>query len=198
MLCAHVDDLHCSADPSLEDSLLFKLLALLPVAKEKRGDFIYCGLHISTQLDENGLVTFILVHQRTYIDMIVPMEISHSSGSHDRCLERQEHSDYRGIVGALLWASTLTRPDDAYRICKLSQQTGAPTERHAIQASKLLNTMKKQVVVLRYAGLTGELRLKGCHASRRRNAEDGRTVGGWIWVLSAEDASAKERFSRLQ
>ena len=143
MLCAHVDDLYCFTDPSFEDSLLVKLRALFPVGKEKKGDFIYCGLQVSTELDGNGKVTSILVDQWTYIDKILPMEISPSTGSQNRCLERQEHSYYRGIVGALLWASTSMRPDDAYRICKLSEQTGAPTERHAIQANKLLNTMKK-------------------------------------------------------
>ena len=44
MLCAHVEHLYCSADPSIEDSLLVKLQAMFPVGKEKRGDFIYCGL----------------------------------------------------------------------------------------------------------------------------------------------------------
>ena len=198
MLCAHVDDLYCSAHPSFEESLLVKLRALFPVGKEKRGNFIYCGLQVSTELDDNGQLTSVLVDQRTYIDKIVPMEISHSTGSQDRCLEQQEHSDYREIVGALLWASTSTRPDHAYTICKLSQQTGAPTERHAIQANKLLNTMKKQALVLQYPRLTGELRLIGYHDSSWRNVEDGRTVGGWIWVLSATDESGKEKFSPLQ
>ena len=161
MLCAHLDHLYCSADPSFEKSLLVKRRALFPVGKEKRGDFIYCGLQVSTELDDNGQLTSILVNQRTYIDKIVPIEISHTTGSQDRCFEQQEHSDYRGIVGALLWASTSTHPDHAYRICKLSQQTGAPTESHAIQANKLLNTIKKQTLVLRYPRLTGELRLIG-------------------------------------
>ena len=94
MLCAHVDDLYCSADPSFEEPLLVKLRALFPVGKEKRRDFIYCGLQVSTELDDNGQLTSILVDQRTYIDKIVPMEISHTTGSQDRCLEQQEHSDY--------------------------------------------------------------------------------------------------------
>ena len=198
MLCAHVDDLYCSADPSFEDSLLVKLGALFPVVKEKRGDFIYCGLPVSTEPDENGQVTSIMLEQRAYIDKIVPKEISHSTGSHNRCLERQEHSNYRGIVGALLWVSTSTRPDHAYRICKLSQQTGVPMERHTIQTNKLLKPMKKQALVLRYPQLTGALRLIGYHDSSWGNAEDGHTVGGWIWVLSAKDASGKEMFSPLQ
>ena len=109
-----------------------------------------------------------------------------------------KNNQIRGIVGALLWASTSTRPDHAYRICKLSQQFGAPTERHAIQANKLLNTMKKQTLVLRCPRLTGELRLIGYHDSSWGNAEDGRTVGGWICVLSAEDEFGKEKFSPLQ
>ena len=133
---------------------------------------------VSTELHDNGQLTSILVDQRTYIDKIVPMEISHTTGSQDRCLEQQEHSDYRGIVEALLWASTSTRRDHADGICQLSQQTGAPTERHAIQANKLLNTMKKKTPVLRYPQLTGELRLIGYHDSSWGNAEDGRTVGG--------------------
>ena len=81
MLCAHVNDLYCSADPSIEDLLLVKLLALFPVGKERRRDFTYCGLQVSTELDKNGQVTSILEDQRTYIEKIVPMEISHSTGS---------------------------------------------------------------------------------------------------------------------
>ena len=198
MWCAHVDDLYCSAHPSFEDSLLVKLRALFPVGKEKRGDFIYCGLEVSTELDDNGQLTSILVDQRTYIDKIVPMEISQRTGSQDRCLEQQEHSDYRGIVGALLWASTSTHSDHAYRICNLSEQIAAPREGHAVQANKLLNTMKKQTLVLRYPRLTGELRLIGYHDSSWGNAEDGRTVAGWIWVLAAKDESEKEKFLPLQ
>ena len=102
------------------------------------------------------------------------------------------------MVAAQLWAWTSTRPDHAYRISKLSQQSGAPTERHAIQANKLSKTMKKQALVLRYPGLTGELRLMGYHDSSSGNAEDGCTMGGWIWLLSAKDASGKERFLPLQ
>ena len=49
MLCAHLDDLYCSADLLIEDSLLVKLRALFPVGKEKRGDFIYCRLQVSTE-----------------------------------------------------------------------------------------------------------------------------------------------------
>ena len=198
MLCAHVDDLYSPADQSIEDSLLVKMRALFTVLKEKRGDFIYCGLLISTHLDDSGQVTSILVDQRTYIDKIGPMEICHSTGSQDRFLEGQEQSDYRGIVGALLWTSASSRPDRAYDICKLSQQNGAPNERHAIQANKLLNTMKKQALVVQYPRLTGELRLIGYHDSSSRNAQDGRAVEGWIWVLSAKDASGKEGFSPLQ
>ena len=52
--------------------------------------------------------------------------------------------------------------------------------------------------MLRYTRLTGELRLIGYHDSSWGNAEDGRTVGGWIWVLSAKDGSRKERFSPVQ
>ena len=58
--------------------------------------------------------------------------------------------------------------------------------------------MKRQALVLRYPRLTGELRLIGYHDSSSGNAEDGHTVGGLIWVLSAKDASQKERFSPLQ
>ena len=46
MLCAHVDDLYCSADLSIDDSLLIKLRALIRVGKKKRGDFVYCGLQL--------------------------------------------------------------------------------------------------------------------------------------------------------
>ena len=180
MLCAHVDDLYCSADPSFEESLLVKLRALFPVGKENRGDFIYCGLQVSTELDDNCQLTSFLVDQRTYINKIAPMEISHTTESKDCCLEQQGHSEYRGIVGALLSASTSTCPDHAYGICKLSQQTGAPTERQGFQGNKLLNTIKKRTLVLRYPRLTGELRLIGYHDSSWGNAEDGRTVGGWI------------------
>ena len=119
--------LYCSADPWIKDLLLVNLRALFSVGKEKRGDFIYCGLQVSAEVGENGQVTSNLVDQRTYIEKIVPMEISHSTGSQDGCLEQQENPDYRGILWALLWALTSMRLDHAYRICKLSQQTGAPT-----------------------------------------------------------------------
>ena len=49
-----------------------------------------------------------------------------------------------------------------------------------------------------YPRWTGELRLIGYHDSSWGKVEDGRTVGGWIWVLSAKDASVKETFSPLQ
>ena len=143
-------------------------------------------------------MTSILVDQRTYIDIIVPMDISHSTGSQDRCLERQEYSDYRGILGTLLWALTATRPDHAYRIRKLSQQTGAPTERHAIQANKLLHIMKRHALVLWYPQLTGELRLIGYHDRSRGNAE---MVVRWeagFGYCQQKMRLVKETFSPLQ
>ena len=54
MMCAHVTELYSSADASIEDSSLIKLRAFIPVRKEKRGEFIYCGLQVSTELDESG------------------------------------------------------------------------------------------------------------------------------------------------
>ena len=51
-------------------------------------------------------------------------------------------------------------------------------QRHIIQADTLLNTMKKQGLVLRYAGLIGELRLIEYHDSSWGNAEDGGALGG--------------------
>ena len=126
MLCAHVDDLYCSADPSFEDSMLVKLRALFPVGKDKEGDFIYCGLQVSTEPDGNGQVTSILADQRTYVDTIVPMQISNSTGSQNRCLERQERSDYRGILRALLWERGLIMHTDwstNRETCHSSEQT---------------------------------------------------------------------------
>ena len=58
--------------------------------------------------------------------------------------------------------------------------------------------MTKQAVVLPYPQLKGELRLIGYHDSSPGNAEDGCTVASWMWVLTAKDAYAKERFSPLQ
>ena len=85
MLSTHVDDLYCFADPSIQDSLLVKLRAVFHVRTEKKGAFIYCGLQVSTQLNERGQVTSIFVDQRTYIDKVVPMDISHPTRSQD-CL----------------------------------------------------------------------------------------------------------------
>ena len=99
MLCAHVDDLYCSADPSFEESLLVKLQVLFPVGKEKRKDFIYCGLQVSTELDDNGQLTSILVDQQTCIDKIVGMEISRHTGSQDHCLEQQKKTQIIGESG---------------------------------------------------------------------------------------------------
>ena len=93
MLCAHVDDLYCSADPSSEESLLVKVWALFPVSGEILSFYVHCGLQVSTELDDNGQLTFILVDQRTYMEKIVPMGIFQTTGSQDRCVEQQEHSD---------------------------------------------------------------------------------------------------------
>ena len=133
-----MDDLYCSADPSIEDSLLVKLRAFFAVGKEKRGDFIHCGLQVSTKLDENGPVTSVLVDQRTYIDKIVPMAISHSTGSRDKNIQIigawwghcSGHGPQRGLIVHTESASFLSRVEhqqrDTHSVCS---PTHGPTAR---------------------------------------------------------------------
>ena len=63
----------------------------------------------------------------------------------ERPLDKDEHSLYRSMVGALIWVSSTTRPDIAFITGTLSQTLQNPTAGHLTQAKKVWRYLKATV-----------------------------------------------------
>ena len=71
----------------------------------------------------------------------------------DCVLNKMEHTEYRRVVGELLWLQTTTRPDIGYKVMELSTKLQERTIRDMIKANKIIKRVKKENVYLKYVPL---------------------------------------------
>ena len=106
----HVDDFLWSGDKTFESNTIQQLRKRFPIGEETIGDFVYVGVRIRSVLDGGGNLTEILMDQEDYVEEIKEAEFNRDFGE-DVLLGKGDHRTYRGIVGSLLWAASMTRPD---------------------------------------------------------------------------------------
>ena len=74
-------------------------------------------------------------------------------------LDKEDHRTYRGIVGSLLWAASMTRPDISFDVASIAGATNAPMIADMKRAAKVIKRAKSSKVVLRFPKMEGDVQL---------------------------------------
>jgi hypothetical protein len=155
MLALHVDDSLWLGDKNFTDTVIRRFSAHFKVGAVKSTDFVFLGMRIHAHFSADSMTT-IEVSQVAYLEAMTP-PIYDNRRPPDTPLSTEEHTEYRRVVGELLWASQLTRPDLAFRVHDLSVHLQAPTTNCMRMANRLLNSAKTVRVSLWFPCITGSL-----------------------------------------
>jgi hypothetical protein len=142
------------------------------------------GTRIETRLDKDGNLVEIVMDQTEYVEELVPGEVD-GRLKDDQLLDKQGHREYRGMVGSMLWAAGMTRPDIAFDVAVVAGATNAPTVADAKRALKAMKKAKRTEVYLRFPRITGPVAMVGYCDAAWGNLSDGKTGGGLFLCLAA-------------
>ena len=185
----HVDDFLFAGTELFKRKVIEPLCQYFKVGKQQEGVFRYIGLDMSNS--EKGL----FIQQQSYINEIVPMEIS-TKRKRDRqaFLNEEETKKFRGVVGQLNWISSQTRPDVTYDMLSLSTVTKHPQVQHIIEANKAIQKAKskKSGILYHRLGKFEDLSLEVYTDAAWANLPDGHSsTGGYLILLVAITSSGK-------
>ena len=124
--------------------------------------------------------------QTDYVDKLIPGEVD-GSLKDDQPLDKKGHREYRGMVGSLLWAAGMTRPDIKFDVASVSGATNTPTIADAKKVVKVINKAKRTEVRLRFPRITGPVVMIAYCDAAWGNLSDGKTGGGIFVCLAAAD-----------
>jgi hypothetical protein len=106
-----------------------------------------------------------------------------------------DHSQYRSIVGALLFLSVLTRPDIAEVVSRLCRYMHAPTAGHLKDAKYVLRYLKgTSDMGLTFRPVAGTLTLQGFSYSNFTTPDSsGKSVSGYLYNMGSAAISYRSR-----
>ena len=155
VLCLYVDDTLVAYDALDEQSWLTdKQLLFTKYAVSDLGDAHWI-LNMKLTRDRNART--ITLSQQAYVeqmlisfgmeqckpavnpchlDLSLPVELLDNSSAAP--LSEVQHSLYRSIVGSLLYAANMTRPDISFAVGRLSRHLAAPVQQHLTAAKHVL------------------------------------------------------------
>lgn len=182
IILVHVDDFLYAGSDSFKIKVMDPFKKNFKISNESDQAFKYVGLEI--QQNHSGIA----VSQRTYIASILPVSVEKCV--EDRALNDCEKKSFRGIVGQLSWASSMTRPDISFDCCQLSTVQSNPKISDLKKSNKVLKDLKSDEVELLFIELDLEtIELVVYSDASHANLHDGGSQGGFIVFLS--DASGK-------
>ncbi|GKD66898.1 hypothetical protein Tco_1309006, partial [Tanacetum coccineum] len=90
---------------------------------------------------------------------------------------------YSRAIGCLMYAMTITRPDIAYVVCKLSRFTSNPSKQHWQPITRVFKYLKGTMNYgLSYMGCPSVLESYS-DASWINHVEDSSSTSGWVFLL---------------
>ena len=179
-IATHVDDFLWAGVGDFENTVINPLRARFPIGEE-----IFCvGTRFETRLDWDGNLLEIVMDQTEYVDEIIPGEVD-GSLKDDQLLDKKGHREYQGMVGSLLWAAGMTRPDIAFDVASVSGATNAPTIADAKRVLKVIKKTKRTEVHLRFPRITGPVVMIAYCDAAWGNLSDSKTGGGLFVCLVA-------------
>lgn len=152
LLAVYVDDGLAASSSKEALTYLFRLLAdELKIRKVKTNKFV--GLEFERSSDKRKLI----LHQRGYITKILnqynmsdckpdknPINDTHELQT-KREHEKVTQKPYREIMGSLLYAACLTRPDILFAVSFLSRYSSEPKDKHWTAAMRILRYLRGSI-----------------------------------------------------
>ena len=153
LIISNVDDLLLIGNEKFDKEIVDKLQTVFRFSKIEDKSFVYCGCRIT--VNDDGTID---LDQTEYIHELKPMNTV--EGDADRELTKDEKKEARGKVGALLWASLVTRPDISFDVNLLSSEVSKGTVKTVKEINRVISVAKSRTNRLRFVKLGDLSKLK--------------------------------------
>jgi hypothetical protein len=179
VLALHVDDAIGGGTEEFH-GVMAKIGETLAVGSHDTSNFRNKGLRVSTVFKDEKTVFEINVDGDDYLASCRNMDLP--LGEDTYLLPPQLMTDYRSVVGTIVYASSEIRPDLAWETSSLSRQFVTPNILEAKRANAALQYAQKNRVILKYR--RGVENLAMFHDGFLGNLDDGKSQGGRIACLT--------------
>jgi hypothetical protein len=184
IITVHVDDFYWGGTEEFDKKIMAKIRKIFPVGKERRGDFIYCGLLHRTEELGGGKLR-ITLDQHTYVESIEKVDVGVPPRSKSEHLSEEMQTEYRALVGALLWATGQTRPDIAFDVASAAAHNSKATYEQLKKLNAIVDKAKRSDVAMVYTSIPDkDIVLLGYADAAWANLPNGGTGGGYVVGLS--------------
>ena len=139
VITTNVDDLIMAGDNKFNAEVVDKLQEKFKFSKVENDAFTYCGCSIV--MKEDGTIE---LDQKEYIEKLEPMD--YVEGDDEDELSMKERKAARGKVGALLWASLVSRPDLSFAVNSISSQVSSATVKTAKEINRIIRQAKSKQI----------------------------------------------------
>jgi hypothetical protein len=171
VLGTHVDDAIFSGD-SRFDICMAKVKSALKTKPEQRGIFDYCALKIHQYPNFD-----IRVNQNDYATSIQPLDLPEDNKTVNPTI-------YRGVVGKLLYLSSLTRPDLSFDVSAAARQNTNPSTNDVVFVNRIVGKVHRMRSELMFKANVRDLKIVCFSDASWANLKQGCSQGGFIIGLS--------------
>ena len=186
LMCIHVDDTLFGGTLQFDVDVVQAVEKRFPVGKRSVGNFEFIGLRIQSVTVHGRLEVH--VSQNHYAEKLQEIDLSGESKQNTKLATYAQHQAYMTLVGELLWLTGQSRPDLAFLVMQLSQQTSKPTVSDLFKANFVLKRAKRDKVVFKYRYLDmAEVELLAYSDAAWANLRNGKTGGGYLIGLADAD-----------
>ena len=188
ILLSHVDDFLIAGNNMFLKQIRLDLENRFDFGKYQDEVFTFTGVNIQQKKNE------IEIDQKEYarsIDEIVYYK--KNTGE----VTPEEHKEYRGIVGKLLWLSELTRPDISYEVREVSTKNNNPTYNDINRVNKIVRKVKEDEkdIKFKYIGPLEDLEMISYSDASHTNTENKtKAVAGRVILLKGK---SKDKYAML-
>lgn len=180
IIIVHVDDFLWAGTEEFVSEVIIPLRSVFKISKEYDRAFKYIGIDLVQTQNE------IVINQKKYIDSICQVVIDKSvENDNSRLATELEKRQFKGVVGQLNWAASITRPDIAFNSCELSTLQSNPSLACLKKANKIVKDVKSDHLELKFRPLDlASIQLIVYSDASYGNLQDGSSQGGHMIFLS--------------
>ena len=186
LIALYVDDLLYSGSKLFFTNVVDKIQQLFTVGSYNKQAFTYIGIDLVQNEDMS-----ITINQKSYIQGLEAINVD-STVKKDTPLPEPLITPLRSLIGKLNWAISVSRPDLAYEVCRVSTKMGNPTMNEIHSLNKVVNWAKANDVSIKFPNFSSfeDLYLIVFADSAFGNLGNGASQGGYIIFVSDGSNSA--------
>ena len=142
IMVVHVDDIQYGGTQEYIDAVIEELKKKFEVSKEGVESFKYVGMTIK---QENNKIR---LDQNDYLDSVQLPLFERRKRDKDEQLSEQESTDYRKLVGQMMWVVIQSRPDAIFPILYCSTRNQHPTVQDMMNIMRVSTNIKESKIEL--------------------------------------------------